>query len=331
MIGLTSCEYALKITSEYDGYSWRNLGGRSSFRQLEGGIMSDTLDTGKDSLAGEELEESVLPIWEKATDSSVEPDLEQTDDEPKTQKKGTTVSDILLSTGKWYILVDSTDGEKIAYEKKDLKTSLRANVLAGKHNMNSPAIVFRQKPTTSITKNATMSVDQLWIQTATTLGKFSKKNCTLGSLYQPIRSHAMTGLRLGALIGIYLKCIDSAILLYPQNRLMAVGLILSCIVASIPKIGWILFTVLLVISSLYPGLNNIAFVFLGAVIAGSILAALPGMTIGGIVGWIRRKSLPLAPDAVSEPPSAIIKFVLLPFLGGFAVFIAYLYFIIFVF
>lgn len=86
--------------------------------QLEGDIMNDTLDTGKDSLAGEELE---------------------------TQKKGTTVSDILVSTGKWYILVDSTDGGEIAYEKKELKTSLRANVLAGKHNMNSPAIVFRQK------------------------------------------------------------------------------------------------------------------------------------------------------------------------------------------
>lgn len=172
-----------------------------------------------------------------------------------------------------------------------------------------------------------MSVDQLWIQAATTLGKFSKNNCTLGSLYQPIRSHALAGLQLGALIGVYLKCIDSAIALYPQNRLMAVGLILSCIVVSIPKIGLYLFSGLMIISSVYPGLNSMAFVFLGAGIAGSILAALPGMTIGGIVGWIRKKSLPLAPDAVSEPPSAIIKFVLLPFLGGFVVFIAYLYLI----
>lgn len=252
-------------------------------------------------------------------------DLKQTGSNTDTHTKEETTS--AIPAGSWYISVDTTDGEKISYPKKEIKTRLRANIIAGKHDRNSSATIFPEKPSSMFgTKNNKAS----WQQSTktTTLGEFGKKNFHVGSLYHPIWSYAKAGLTWGALIGIILKSFDSAYGVYQDKPILAICIIVGTLLAMIPKYGAFPFFVFVFAASRFPDTGYFGITILVVFLVGAALACLPGMAIGGLIGWIRRKSLPGAPDAAPEPNSVIVKAIVLPFLAGFIVFCLYIYLMI---
>ena len=69
---------------------------------------------------------------------------------------------------------------------------------------------------------------------------------------------------------------------------------------------------------------NFFMMAISATLIGAILGCLPGMFIGGIIGWIRRGSLLKAHDAIDEPSSVLLKTIALPLLGAVALIYSYI-------
>jgi len=147
----------------------------------------------------------------------------------------------------------------------------------------------------------------------------------VGVLYQPIRSYAKAGLKWGAVIGIILNSISFSINIFPTNPIMAFLVTMGILVCFIPRYGEMSFFLVLLLSFQYPDAVYLFPTILLVALVGASLFCLPGMTVGGLIGWGRRRSIPRAFDAISESKSVLVKAVLLPFLGGCAVIIAYLY------
>jgi hypothetical protein len=107
-------------------------------------------------------------------------------------------------------------------------------------------------------------------------------------LYEPVWSHAMSGLKWGALIGIGLKFLDTLIWLFFVDPGLAIMLIIVAGMCAIPRIGIAMSGIVSIAISGFVKVNLLG-MFLGVMIIGSILGCLPGMAIGGIVGLARKK------------------------------------------
>ena len=152
-----------------------------------------------------------------------------------------------------------------------------------------------------------------------------KKHFAVGCLYQPVWSHALAGLKWGAAIGIILKSIDSSIGFYQTDPLMAVLITMGILVCFIPRYGIMSFFLFLFMASRYPDTELLLPMILTVALAGAALGCLPGMAVGGLIGWGRRRSMPRAYDAVTESRGVIVKAVFLPFLAGCAVIAVYIF------
>lgn len=203
---------------------------------------------------------------------------------------------------------------KYKYTFKEIKSKLRANILEGKHNKTSLVAIHNKEK------------GGKWEQKESTLFEFAKDHFKLRSLYQPVWSHAMFGLKWGIFVGVGLKLLDSLITLAYIDITLALLFLAAIIVIFVPKIGFYGVIGLLIIMFKYTDYNvNIFMTVLVSGLVGAIIGCLPGMAIGGIIGFSRKNSLPLAMDATPEPDGLIYKAVLLPLIGGCGLLFFYIF------
>jgi len=287
--------------------------------------MDEKLDAETKSMPDDESAAPPVPIWLREPNIAEHLDLKMTNSEVSTHEKKEAPFDISLATSDWYIWIDSTDGKRIAYEKTEIKKRLRANILAGMHDKNSSAIIFIKRLPMFPTRKDNRPLEQKWNQKVTTLAEFGEKHFAVGSLYQPIWSYAKAGLKWGVIIGIILNSISFSINLFPTNPVMAFLVTTGILLYFVPKYGKLFFFIVLFNSYQHPDAAFFLPTVLVVVLVGAGLFCLPGMTVGGLIGWGRRRFIPRAYDAVPEPNSVLGKAVLLPFFGGSVVICAYLY------
>ncbi len=169
--------------------------------------------------------------------------------------------------------------------------------------------------------------DNKWTETTLPLYDFAKGHYPIGVLYRPVYHHAMTGLVYGIYAGIGLKVLDLVITMFAVQPLAGIMTLVAIAIAFIPKygfIGVILFSIW--IARNFEGPNFYLMIF-SSIIAGVILGILPGMGMGGIIGFIRSGKRPKAPDAELEKPSVLFKLGILPLFLGIGLVLAYIFLI----
>jgi DNA-directed RNA polymerase subunit RPC12/RpoP len=217
----------------------------------------------------------------------------------------------LLKDNSWFIKVDSGNGEMLSYNQAELASLLRANILDGKHKKDSAVVIY------------TKTADGNWTQKSATLLEYAKNNYKLRVLYQPVWAHAMAGLKLGAVLGAILKILDTALLIKTVNPGMAI-LFAVMVAACVFIRKWTAIAALAFII----GVNakaNLFLMALAALLVGAILGSLPGMAIGGFIGFSRRRSLPLAKDATPESSGLFLTAALAPLIAGSALIAFYIF------
>jgi hypothetical protein len=212
----------------------------------------------------------------------------------------------------WFALVHTSDGQLRLCDKKQVADTFRKDILDGVLNAASAVDVHAK------------TKDGQWSKTTSPLTQFAKGFFKLRVLYEPVWSHAMTGLTWGALTGIGLKFLDTLILLGSVDPGLAFLFVVVAAVCAIPRIGVLAMIGISIVMMRFAKAN--LFVTLLAVMAtGSILGCLPGMAIGGAIGLGRKKNLPLAPDAKPEGGIMVLKALVLPLLGAAALWALYLF------
>lgn len=210
----------------------------------------------------------------------------------------------------WYVEVESSDSWS-CHGKDEIGTSLRENILKGEYTRTSKVAVHVKDK------------EGKWQKTESTLFEFAKGNFSLRILFQPVWSHAMAGLKWGAMVGIGLKLLDTLILLGSVDPALAIMFLVAIGICFIPRFGFGAVIMFLIITAKYTEAN---FFMMGiaAALTGSILGCLPGMAIGGVIGFCRSNSLERAKDH-EESGGLFAKAVLLPAMGGGGLFAFYLF------
>jgi hypothetical protein len=212
----------------------------------------------------------------------------------------------------WFAVVEKIDNERVIYDKDQINDKLYKDIIEGHYPANTPIEIH--------SKNK----DGIWNKTNTSLTNLAKSNFKLGVLYRPVNAHAMAGLKYGALAGIILKLLDTFILLFSVDPTTAVLFLAAIGVCFIPRVGvWLMIG----IGFLFAKLSrvNLFIVAIVAALVGSMLGCLPGMFIGGIIGVIRKSSIPRVRDTVDESSVSIVLTILLPALGGCGLILFYIF------
>jgi len=212
----------------------------------------------------------------------------------------------------WLAVAQTSSGEQRIFDKKQFIPALRAGILDGLFTAGSAVDVHVK------------AQDGTWNKTTSSLAQFAKGHFHLRVLYEPVWSHAMAGLKWGALVGIGLKLLDTLILLGSVDPSMAVLFLVAIGVCFIPRIGMAGVAMVSFMMFKYSK-ANFFMIGLSAALIGATLGCIPGMAIGGAVGFSRKKELPQAPDAEPEPDGLMLKAVVFPFLGGVALWSFYLF------
>lgn len=156
-----------------------------------------------------------------------------------------------------------------------------------------------------------------WLQSSSTLAVFARERFALRVLFEPVWSHALGGLRWGALAGIVLKLLDTVILLASANPAMAFFFLVAIVICMIPRIGF-LGVLAISVYGAQAGLPNFFIMAFASGLTGALLGCLPGMAAGGLIGYCRRSSLPRAARASSEGATLPWSAVILPLAGAVA-------------
>ncbi len=220
----------------------------------------------------------------------------------------------LKKTKKWFAIALNNSGEKIIYQLETFQNEMEKNIIEGIHSANNPIDTY--------TKNDKGE----WTKANSTVTLFSRGYFKLGVLYRPVWSHAVSGLKWGALIGVAIKLFDTFIMLLQVEEGMAFLFLIAIGVCFIPRIGMGL---MIVVSLILSRLSKVNFFFmaLAGALVGAIIGCLPGMALGGIIGLVRRDNLQKAKDAEPEENHVVVKSVILPLVFGLLI----IWFYIFVF
>jgi hypothetical protein len=203
----------------------------------------------------------------------------------------------------WFVVAQTSNGQRRLSNKKLFIDTLRKDILDGVLTAVSTVDIHAK------------TKEGQWNKSTAPLAQFAKGHFKLRVLYEPVWSHAMAGLKWGALVGIGLKFIDTLILLGSVNPGVAFMLVVVAGVCAIPRIGLPAMIVVSIAMAKFTR-ANLFITLLSIMIIGSILGCLPGMAIGGAIGFGRIKSLPLAGDATPEREGLALKALVLPLLGG---------------
>ena len=160
-----------------------------------------------------------------------------------------------------------------------------------------------------------------------TLLKCASRYAQLADLYMPVRRYARAGILYGIFGGIGLNLILLGLLVVAVNQTL--GLAIIALPVCFGVVG-----VLLLMKKSPPALFMLAppilscyicfYVFpqvVGVTFSAVILYSMPGMTIGAIVGAIRRPKIPRAHDA---PEENVMLRIAIPLVISIAIWVAYL-------
>lgn len=239
-------------------------------------------------------------------------DAVKTIDHPIIDRQVDPAIESLRKEKDWFIVIEGDDDSRHYYDKEQLTTELRTNILEGKYAKTNGVIIHYKVK------------DSNWQQTKSTLEEFAKNHFKLRVLYQPVWSHAMAGLKWGAIIGVFLKLADTFLMLLSVDAGIAFLFVLAVGVCFIPRIGWIGVAAISYFMFKFSR-ANFFFMALAAALVGAILGCLPGMAIGGIIGFSRKNSLSLANDAAPEPGGLLLKSVIVPLVSGAVLFVFYIF------
>ncbi|MBU4054163.1 MAG: hypothetical protein KKA41_07310 [Proteobacteria bacterium] len=212
----------------------------------------------------------------------------------------------------WFIEIDQADGSKHFFGKEEISTRMRAEIFEGKYQKNHSVSVHSKDK------------DGKWTQKDSPLFEFSKSYFSLRTLYQPVWSHALEGLKWGALAGIGLKLLDTLVLLGTVDPALAFMFLVAIVVCCIPRFGMIGVIGISIFMMKYSK-ANFFLMGLSAGLVGAILGCLPGMAVGGLIGLARKNSLSVTRDGSSDPEGLFLKAVVLPAIGGCALWIFYIF------
>lgn len=195
-------------------------------------------------------------------------------------------------------------------------TALRDDILSGK--------LARDEQARKVVYVNSVAKPGKW----TTVQKLVKSNFQTRCLYEPIMAHAMKGFTIGWVVGFFLKSLDSAVTYFTVNPtagvlwIIFVGLILISMIPSLSKAN--MGAMVVGFLAIYLGMGNL---WLAAIAVGIVafLGVAPfGMAVGSVVGLIRKRHLPSAPDAKPEGSRAFLLSFVLPILWGAAFIALYL-------
>jgi len=131
-----------------------------------------------------------------------------------------------------------------------------------------------------------------------TVEKVADTSFELQSLFKPVWAHTMKGAVYGALVGIFLKALDTTVTLFAIDA--TVGVVWLIVVGSLFAKRWWAPAIAIFIG-IKLGINaNLFITALAVAIVGSIFGAPAGMLIGTIVGVFRKRKIPIAHDAGVE-------------------------------
>ncbi len=211
-----------------------------------------------------------------------------------------------------FVTIEGHEGIQHYYRIENLETRIRSAILAGDHKPSSPAQLHKK------------GEDGTWSKAIDPLSKLIDSMYSLRVLYRPVWATAMAGLKWGALAGVALKLIDTAIGIAIFDPGAAFCFVFAIAFSFIPRIGVIGIVVIsLVLSQIYEA--NFFMIGISSALTGAILGCLPGMAIGGFIGLSRRTKLELAPGAINEGPWIILKSTVLPLAGGVALAALYIF------
>ena len=229
-------------------------------------------------------------------------EAEETKKQPITDEQIDPTVESLRKEKDWFIGVEEGDSRHY-YGKEELTTELRTNILEGKHEKDNGVVIHLKDE------------DGNWQQTESALDEFAKSHFKLQVLYQPVWSHAIAGLKWGAIGGVALKLLDTLIMLGSVDPTLAFFFLVAVALCFIPRIGIMAVIVFAFITMKFTQMNMFL-MGLSAGLIGATLGCLPGMAVGGIVGLSRKNSFSLAKDASPEPDGLVLKAVILPLISG---------------
>lgn len=211
----------------------------------------------------------------------------------------------------WYIEVNDVDSAAY-YSNDELLTRFHDNIIEGMHRRDDMVVIHNKDNAGN------------WQRTESTLFDYAKNHSKLRSLYQPVWGYAMEGLRWGAIAGAFLKLADTFVMLLMADTGLAVLFAFAVGSCFIPRIGVLgMFLISFILLKFSP--VNFFIMGLTSALTGAILGCLPGMAIGGIIGFCKKNSLQLAPDASPNPTGLALKAVIIPLLAGCTLILLYIF------
>lgn len=209
------------------------------------------------------------------------------------------------STSAWLVVTRPSDGERQIHDKQAFLPAIGNCIVAGTLRADDAIEIHVQ------------DASGTWSQTTRSVADFAKSNFELRVLFEPVWSHAIAGLKWGALIGIGLKLIDTFVALSSVNPGIALLFLVTVGVCLIPRIGM---AGVIFVSLATARFSHANFFVMGgaAALTGATLGCLPGMAIGGVVGLARRSALPRAASTAHESGDVVAKAIVVPLCGAAA-------------
>lgn len=205
---------------------------------------------------------------------------------------------------KWFVGVEDVRGTIHYYDKKEVTTALRSDILDGKYLKDSSTVLYSR------------NLNDTWQKTSLTLFEFSKKFFKLRVLYQPVWSYAMRGLKWGTIIGIGLKAVDSFMMLASTDIMATIMCLLVLGSFLIPRIGPYIDVAIIIALSRFINIMWVLGFLFGIVFGGVMLSSLLGMAFGGALGLNKRNAITLARDALPESKNILMTAFILPLIMG---------------
>ncbi len=203
------------------------------------------------------------------------------------------------------IEVNRKSGETVSYQNHN---DLKQAILSGE--------LTRDLQARTITQVKGVAKPGKW----RTLEKEAGRNAVTRYLYQPVWAHALRGLLIGWLAGFLIKGADSAITYYMAGflpGLLWTVFILAIAVSFIPKLYNVMYVAFVAgLIAIIAKFGNLWFGAIAVAIVAFLGVAPFGMAIGTIVGYVRKKKVITAPDAVPEGPRTYWLGIILPVIVG---------------
>lgn len=258
------------------------------------------------------VEENNLNQSEINQINEVAPFLNSDNEEVLTEKEISEI-EVLKKKNDWFIEVIVSDLESHYYNSEEFIDKLKTNIIDGIYQKEYSLIVYLK------------TTDGDWQKKDYTIETFAKTQTKLNFLYKPFWEHATIGFKWGIIVGVILKLLDTTIGLYIVDPTLAFLFVVAIGVCFIPRIGTIGFIIAIIAINKISGGYNFFFMSIISALTGGILGCLPGLTIGGIVGFIRKSKLPLAKDANPEPKYYLYTLIIIPLLASIGLILFYFF------